>query len=73
MRRLRRGWGRVAPVVGLLVFATALFTCGFGVQRTVASDGLRRAEWAGLALGFATVASGWALLGPSGVARRARR
>ena len=72
MRRLHRGWGRVAPVVGLLIFATALFTCVFGVQRAVVTGGLRRAEWASLALGAATVASVWAVVGLSGV-RRARR
>ena len=72
MRRLHRGWGKVAPVVGLLIFATALFTCGFGVQRTLVSSGLRRAEWASLALGAATVSSAWAVVGLSGV-RRARR
>ena len=72
MRRLQRRWSRVAPVVGLLIFAIALFTCGYGVQRTLVSRGLRRAEWASLALGAATVASVWVAVGLSGV-RRARR
>lgn len=69
MRRLQRRWSRVAPVVGLLIFAAALFTCVFGVQRTLVSSGLRRAEWASMALGAATVTSAWAVVGLARVHR----
>ncbi|MDA8437532.1 MAG: hypothetical protein M0Z51_01570 [Propionibacterium sp.] len=73
MRRLRRRWGRVAPLVGLLIFAVALFTCGYGVQRALVTGGLRRADWASLALGAATVASVWVAAALAGVHRARRR